>query len=87
MLCHSFCCILPVFGWVVGLNILGATLHAYESIFIVLNVMAMLGGYYYTYLHKIRKRCDHQHCQTVNKKIYWIATILSLILLIVPHFI
>lgn len=86
MLCHSLCCVLPLVGWIVGLNLIGVITHAYEWVFISLNILAIIGGFYYTYPHKVKKKCDHDHCHSnVNKRVYWIATIVSVVLMILPH--
>ena len=87
MLCHSFCCILPIFGWVVGLNVIGAVMHQYEPIYIGLNIISIIVGFYVTYYHKKKKNCDHTHCHKINARGYWIATIISLGLIIIPHLI
>lgn len=73
-------------GLILGVNLLGHAFHAYESVFITLNLISIVFGFYYTYLHKVKKQCDHDHCHKKSKTAYWIATIVSLILMIVPHF-
>lgn len=86
VLCHSLCCILPIFGVVVGLNILGDFLSRYEEWFISLNIVAMLGGFYLTHIHKKKKHCDHKNCHSDNMKTYyWIATGVSLFLIFLSH--
>jgi hypothetical protein len=81
MLCHSLCCVL--LAWIVGFNVVGSALHAYEPIFIMINLVAIIGGFYFTYLHKVQKHCDHNNCHKTNKKVYWIATVISIVLMIV----
>lgn len=56
LLCHSLCCILPMFGFIVGINVVGHALHDYEGFFIGLNILAILFGFYLTYFHKNSKR-------------------------------
>jgi hypothetical protein len=86
LFCHVFCCVLPMIGVIVGLNAFGMFLHAYEGVFITLNIISIIAGFYFTYLHKVKKNCDHNHCHNDRSKIvFWIATGLSLLLMIVPH--
>jgi uncharacterized membrane protein len=69
-------------GWIVGLNLVGLVSHTYEWVFITLNVISIFFGFYFTYLHKLKKNCDHSHCHKTNKRVYWIATILSITMMI-----
>jgi lipoprotein signal peptidase len=86
LLCHSFCCILPMFSFIVGINMVGTILHDYEGYFIVLNLLAIVVGFYLTYFHKKKKHCDHKNCHSTNKKFYWISTIISLIVMYYINF-
>jgi hypothetical protein len=74
-------------GLILGLNAVGLAFHAYEGVFIGLNIVSIAFGFYYTYLHKVKKKCDHDHCHTRNRTIYWIATVLSLLMMLIPHLI
>jgi uncharacterized membrane protein len=72
-------------GLIIGVNVMGVMFHAYESMFITLNLISIAVGFYYTYLHKVKKNCNHDHCHSRNKKVYWIVTVISLLLMIIPH--
>ena len=85
MLCHSFCCILPLVGFMVGFNIIGAVMHSYEWVYIILNIISIIVGFYITYFHKKKKNCDHTHCNNSNVNTYWIATSISIVTIIVLH--
>ena len=83
---HSVCCILPVIFFTIGLTSAGQYLefmHGYENVMILVNLSAITFGYYMFYLHKYSS-CDHKHCHT-SKKPFWIITIISLILLVIPE--
>jgi len=87
LFCHTFCCILPMVGLIFGMNILSFSFHEYEEYFITLNLISIFLGFYFTYLHKKKKKCDHSHCHNTNEKIaYWIVTFISLVVLFIPHF-
>lgn len=87
MLCHSFCCLFPILGMLVGANISGIIPHTNEVLLIALNVLFILCGFYFVYFHKISKDCDHTKCNKTTQITYWIATVLSIALLIVSFFI
>jgi predicted Co/Zn/Cd cation transporter (cation efflux family) len=87
MLCHSLCCILPMLGFIISFNVVGAVMHQYEYVYIILNIVSIVVGFYITYFHKKKKKCDHSQCHKTNVHGYWIATGISIFLMIVSHLI
>jgi len=83
--CHIFCCVFPMLAVVLGINFFGSIFHIYEPIFIGINIFSITLGFYFTYLHKETKKCDHKHCYDRSKIAYWIASILSIGLMIFSH--
>ena len=74
-----------MFAVVLGINFFGNIFHLYEPIFIGINIISITLGFYFTYLHKQNKKCNHEHCHDRSKTAYWIASILSIGLMIVSH--
>lgn len=87
---HSFCCVLPIICFFIGLTSIGEYLtifHEYEWVFITLNLLAIVGGFFLFQIHKTKSSCTHDNCNHLSKKSYWIITSISIFLIIVPHLI
>jgi hypothetical protein len=83
LLTHSLCCVLPVICFFIGFISAGQyfdSFHKYETVLVVINIVAIAYGFYMYYLHDL-SACDHKHCHT-NKTPFWIVTIISLLMII-----
>lgn len=85
LIAHSLCCVMPVICFVIGLTSMGHYLefmHEYEGLLIVLNLVSIAVGYYMYYLYK-KSSCSHKHCHP-SRKPFWIITVSSILLMIIP---
>jgi len=83
---HSFCCILPLICFLLGFSSASSYfefIHPYENYIFGLNIFLIIAGYYVHYIHKIKSKCDHQHCHSNSGKVtYWIITFISIIIMV-----
>jgi hypothetical protein len=88
LMMHSLCCVLPVVCFLIGLTSVGEyfnIFHQYEWLFITLNLISIGVGFFLFEFHKRKSSCNHVVCHHSSRKSFWIISIISLALIIIPH--
>jgi hypothetical protein len=82
---HSFCCLLPLLGMLVGINVLGNFLHGMAPFLILLNVVFIIIGFFVSRYHNSDGLCGHKHCRK-NKISYIKYSVGAILLMAALHF-
>ncbi|MFQ5709704.1 MAG: mercuric transporter MerT family protein [bacterium] len=87
----SLCCIGPVVFSIIGAGSLGfaAAFEPYRPYLLVLTVLFLGAGFYFTY-RKREVKCEDGTCKvesasTLNKVVLWMAAVVALVFMLFPQ--